>query len=376
MVPVVYHSGYQEYHFGPKHPFSPLRLQMVLELIEALGHTPHLVSPPPASREDVLSVHSERYVDQVEAASRGRGLPDAARFGLGTPDVPVFENMDAAARCLAGGTLKAAELIADGEATCVLQLGGGLHHAQRELASGFCVYNDLSIAIRALTRRGFRVAYIDIDVHHGDGVQWLHYDEGDVMTISLHESGQYLFPGTGYLHELGEGAGKGFKLNVPLEPGTTDAGYLDAFERVVPHALSWFQPDVLVVPCGADAHYRDPLADLLLTTDAYERLFRRLRELAHEYAQGRILYTLAGGYDFDATARIWTLLFLTLNALPVPEEAPASWRKTWEERLSVSLSPTMRDAPACFVVADPEAIEQQNRFTSVRLMETCVKYWY
>ena len=376
MVQLIYRPEYQLYHFGPQHPFSPVRQQAFLSLLEALGYKPDAIQADPASRDDVLTAHSEAYVAQVEAASTGNPLPKAGQYGLGTVDVPVFNGMDLATRYLVGGTLRAAEMILAGEASVVLQLGGGLHHAQRELASGFCVYNDLSIAIRRLTSRGFRVAYVDIDVHHGDGVQWLHYDDPKVLTISLHESGQYLFPGTGGVHELGEGGGKGFKLNVPLEPETSDASYLEVFERVVPHALSWFQPDVLVVPCGADAHFKDPLADLLLTTRAYETLFKRLVELARQYAKGRALFTLAGGYDLDATVRVWMILYLTLAGVPLPDEIPSEWLKEWEARLNTILTPTLHDPPLPLRVRHSESIAMQNRHVSIRLMETAVKYWY
>jgi hypothetical protein len=183
--------------------------------------------------------------------------------------------MDEAARWQVGGTLAGARLICAGEKR-VLQLGGGLHHAQRNNASGFCVYNDLAIAIHHLARHGLWVAYLDVDVHHGDGVQQILYEDKRVMTISLHESGQYLFPGTGATHELGAGLGRGLKLNVPLEPFTEGESYLEVFDRVVPAAFEQFKPAVLVVQAGADAHFDDPLADLLLTTRDYEAIFRRV----------------------------------------------------------------------------------------------------
>ena len=271
---VLASDRYLDYHFGPEHPFSPVRLEMLHDLLDRLGISLNAVEPPAATRDDVLSVHAEALVEQVEAASNGAPTRAASRYGLNTADVPVFEGMDAAARSLVGGTLHGAQLIHRGDADRVLQLGGGLHHAQRKRASGFCVYNDLSVAIQHLRDAGHRVAYLDVDVHHGDGVQDLHYDDPEVLTISLHESGRYLFPGTGNVHETGEGAGEGTSLNVPLEPFTEDDSFLQVFDRVVPYALSQFQPDVLMVQCGADAHFSDPLADLLLTTGAYETLFR------------------------------------------------------------------------------------------------------
>lgn len=375
-LPVVYHSRYQAYDFGPEHPFSPVRLAMLLDLLETLHGPCAFVAPEPATRDDLLTVHSEALVAQVEAASTGSPSPAARQFGLNTPDVPVFPHMDEAARHLVGGTLHAARMVSGGEAKRVLQLGGGLHHARRDLASGFCVYNDLSVAIHHLRSEGLRVAYLDIDVHHGDGVQWLHYDDPDVLAISLHESGRYLFPGTGGVHELGEGGGKGYSLNVPLEPFTEDESYLDAFERVVPYALRWFQPEVVVVQCGADAHFADPLADLLLTSRAYETLFRRILDLVDTHADGRAVLTLGGGYDPDATVRMWAMLYLIVHDLPLPDALPQEWLDRWREALGTSLTDTLHDPASTRDIPRRPAIEQQNVQVSKRLLEMAAPYWY
>ena len=353
-----------------------MRLEMVVDLLTALGAWAPPVEPPVATREEILSVHDEAFVERVEAASRGSAPSDARQYGLGTGDVPIFDGMDAATRGLVGGTLHAARLIADGTAARVLQLGGGLHHAQRSGASGFCVYDDLSVAIQHLRDAGLRVAYVDIDVHHGDGVQWIHYADPEVLTLSLHESGRYLFPGSGSVGELGDDVAKGTALNVPLEPYTEDDSYLECFERVVPYALEHFRPDVLVVQCGADPHFSDPLADLLLTTRAHERLFRQLLALADEHTGGRCLLTLGGGYRFDATARIWALLYLIATGRDLPEELPADWRTRWEDQLDEALSPTLHDAPRTFDIPRRDAITQQNRRVSKRLLETVAPIWY
>ncbi|SHK62978.1 acetoin utilization protein AcuC [Rhodothermus profundi] len=378
MISIVYHPDYLKYCFGPEHPFSPLRLEMLWTLLEALGDRPTPCQPAAASRNEVLQVHTEAYVARVEAASQGEAVLDARAFGLDTPDVPIFLDMDYATRLQVGGTLCGARLIAEGQARMVLQLGGGFHHAHPNRAAGFCIYNDLSIAIRALTRAGLRIAYIDLDVHHADGVQAIHYHEDTVLTISLHETGQYLFPGTGAINEIGEGRGQGFSLNLPLQPFTEDESYLEVFERVVPHALTMFQPDVLVVQCGADAHFQDPLADLLLTTHAYEQLFRRLKALADEHTGGRALFTLGGGYDFDATVRVWTLLYLILQDRPLLERLPSSWRLDWEQRLEHPLTPTLHDhkRPLSVTPTRRAQIALQNLRTAQRLIETVTRYWY
>ena len=258
----------------------------------------------------------------------------------------------------------------------MLQLGGGLHHARRELASGFCVYNDLSVAIDALRQDGYRVAYIDIDVHHGDGVQWIHYDDPEVLTLSLHESGRYLFPGTGGVSELGDEPGRGLSLNVPLEPYTEDESYLECFDRVVPYAIEQYDPDVIVAQCGADAHFSDPLADLMLTTQTYEQLFGQIMNLADAHADGRLLLTLGGGYRFDATVRTWALLYLMAGGHDLPGDLPAEWRERWNERLGEPITPTLHDAPQTFDVPRRDTIEEQNRRVSKRLMEMIAPIWY
>lgn len=376
MAVLLFHDRYLDYNFGPEHPFSPVRQEMTIDLLDTLGHSIDPVAPPVASREDVLRVHSDRFVETVEAASDGSPPPQARAFGLNTGDVPVFENMDAATRGLVGGTLHGAHVLAEGDATRVLQLGGGLHHASHDRASGFCVYNDLSVAIDALREWDLRVAYVDVDVHHGDGVQFLHYDDPGVLTISLHETGNALFPGTGYVEELGEGVGKGYALNVPLATYTESESYLEVFERVVPYALTHFQPDVIVAQCGADAHYQDPLADLLLTTHAYETLFRQLLDLADEYAEGRLLCTLGGGYRLDAVSRVWTLLALILQDHDLPETLPKEWLDRWQRQIDDPLTQTLHDSSPTFDSSRRSSIERKNRRVSKQVLELVAPHWY
>jgi acetoin utilization protein AcuC len=376
MAPVIFHPGYRNYAFGDDHPFSPRRVDMVFELLAALGHDVRTEAPAaPASRADLLDVHADYYVRRVEALSAGEEVADCQEYGLGTPDTPAFPGMDEAGRWLVGGTLHAARLISEGGARRVLQLGGGLHHARRNFASGFCVYNDLAIAIRDLVRKGLWVAYLDIDVHHGDGVQQILYEDGRAMTISLHESGRYLFPGTGEIHELGSGVGLGLKLNLPLEPFTEGASYLEVFDEVVPAALRHFSPGVLVVQAGADAHFDDPLADLMLTSRDYEAIFRRILELADRYAAGRVLFTLGGGYSFRAAPRVWTLLYLLMNDLPVPRDLPADWRSKWTRILDQPLPSTFHDPDVSAILPKREETAARNLQVARRLLDATSPYW-
>ena len=376
MARVIWHPAYRDYSFGNDHPFSPLRLDMTLDLCAALGHPLETEEPPPATRADLLRVHEEYYVRRVEALSRGEAVDDAEDYGLATPDTPAFRGMDEAGRWLVGGALHGARRIIEGEKR-VLQLGGGLHHARRNFASGFCIYNDIAIAIDELTRAGLWVAYIDVDVHHGDGVQQIVYEDRRVMTVSLHESGQYLFPGTGATHELGLGVGRGLKLNFPLQPFTDGGSYLEIFEHFVPTALRQFRPGVLVVQAGADAHFDDQLADLMLTTRDYERIFRKVLDWAAEFTNGRVLFTLGGGYSFRATPRVWTLLSLVLRDLPVPEHLPEPWRARWAGTISGAVPRRFHDPVLPEeMLPDRHEIAQRNRQQALHLLESARPYWF
>jgi acetoin utilization protein AcuC len=376
MTTLIHRPEYAGYDFGPEHPFTPARLAMLLDLIRSLGHPAPALAAPAATREDILSVHDEAFVAMVEALDRGESQAEAEKFGLGTPDNPIFPGMDLAARWLVGGTLHGARLIMEGTETRVLQLGGGLHHAQRDRAAGFCMYNDLAVAIRAFVDQGWRVAYLDIDLHHGDGVQSLFYDNDRVLTISLHETGHYLYPGTGHIHELGTGSARGLSLNIPLEPFTEAESYLEAFEALVPRALEEFKPHVLVIQAGADAHFADPLGDLALTTQTFEKLYRRILELAEAHTKGRALFTLGGGYEAQVVARVWTILYLTLMELPIPEYLPPAWLERWKPLLGPEVGLTLHDPVPAFpeLPGGPERA-RRNRDVVDRLLDSLLRYW-
>ena len=243
----IYNADAVQYDLGQHHPFKAVRPELVKTLLEAYNLPLELTRSQPATVEEIRRVHSSAYVTRVIRASSGEDVPDAPQYGIGTSDTPIFARMHEATAGVAGATLTAARLVMSGTVTRALNIAGGLHHAQHGMGSGFCVYNDLSIAIADLVSSGLRVAYLDVDAHHGDGVQWLHYDDPNVLTISLHETGRYLFPGTGHTHELGRGAGLGYSLNLPLEPYTQDSSYLDCLTRILEPALAWFKPDVLVL---------------------------------------------------------------------------------------------------------------------------------
>jgi acetoin utilization protein AcuC len=315
-------------------------------------------------------VHGQRYIDAVRAA------PDdvfsAGFFGLGPGDNPVFEGMHDAAAAVAGGSLAAMERIISGEERHVFHPGGGLHHAMAERASGFCVYNDPAIAIARARRDGLRVLYVDLDVHHGDGVEAAFWDDPGVMTISLHESGRYLFPGTGFLDERGGRDAVGTKVNVPFEPATGDGDWLAALERIVPPLARRHGPDILVTQHGCDSHALDPLAHLLLTTNAYRRATVLIDQLAHELCDERWLATGGGGYDIHRVVpRSWALVWSAQAHLDSPAELPAPWRERWAEaarRRGQSPIPVRMADPAV-ERAISATVRERNRATLERVIE-------
>ncbi len=322
---MIYSDAYQGYRFSSDHPFNPIRLRWTYEMIEELGLLApgELRGPEPASLEDLVQVHSLSYIREVQRLSEGGPIRDSSvLYGLGTEDDPGFPGMHEAAALAVGGTLAGARAIASGELLHAFNVGGGLHHAFAAQAAGFCIYNDIALGILALRDAGLRVAYIDIDVHHGDGVQEIFYRDPQVLTISFHENGRYLFPGTGSVEELGAGPGLGTSLNVPLEPFTDDASWLELFEAIVPPALASFRPDALVTLHGCDGHVLDPLADMRLSTRFYWQTAARIHEFAHEFAQGRWLALGGGGYELlRVVPRAWTLVWAEMRGTPIAEWA-------------------------------------------------------
>jgi acetoin utilization protein AcuC len=285
-----------------------------------------LVAPSPAPDSEIERVHDPSYLNAVKAA------PTAGwdvGHGLGTSDNPVFNRMHEASALIVGGSLEAAKRIASGDADRAISIAGGLHHAMRDHAAGFCVYNDCAVAISWLLDNGFdRIAYIDVDVHHGDGVQSAFYDDPRVMTISVHQNPMTLWPGTGWPAELGGKGAEGTSVNLPLPPGTRDGNWLRAFHAVVPALLGAFQPQVLVTQCGVDSHKEDPLADLALSVDGHRTIYQALRDLAETYSGGRWLALGGGGYELlRVVPRSWTHLLATVldRDLDPNIPLPASW---------------------------------------------------
>lgn len=312
------------YDFGPKHPLRPIRLSRAIELAARMGF--EAADPGPGDVQDVLRVHDPDFVDYVRKRSVQDEVED--RFRFGSLDNPAFEGMYEASLAYVAGTVAATRAVVAG-APLAISLSGGLHHARRSEASGFCVFNDPAIAVALLLESFGRVAYVDIDVHHGDGVQWLHYDNPRVMTCSIHQDGRTLYPGTGSVEETGAAC---TSINVPLPPGTTGDVWLEGFERVIMEALRRFQPDAVVLQMGTDAHSSDPLARLQITAQEWLSAVRRVKGLG--------LPTVAvggGGYHVGTVPRLWVGACLTLEGRDVPETLPEDLGAAWGE-------PTFLDA--------------------------------
>lgn len=357
------------YNLGDEHPLSPLRRHLAVELIRAYGlleHADvHLVPPRAATVQEIERVHAPAYVAAVRRMSADPDLAvswEAAQWGLGAGgDTPAFAGMHDAAAALCGASLAGAMEIWEGRADQVFSAGGGLHHAFANRAAGFCIYNDPAVAIQALLDAGAeRVAYIDVDVHHGDGTQWIFYEDPRVLTCSVHQSGRFLFPGTGWLAERGSGAGEGTALNIPLPALSGDVPYLRAVEEVIAPAVRAFRPDVVVTQNGADPHHADPLAHLQVTMGAFPRLYRALRDIAWDSAGGKWLALGGGGYTFDVVPRAWTMLFATMLDVELPDEIPASWLASAKERTGEDLTPLLRaDVEPAAPAADRERADAE-----------------
>ncbi len=372
----MYAPGYLNYDFGADHPMRPERGRALVELLDELGYLQGddimVVEPPPATDDELMLAHARSYIDTVRALSNG--TPDRARAdaaGLGEGDTPAFRGMHDAAALITGGTLAAVRAVMRGETIHAFNPGGGLHHAHRDRASGFCVYNDLAVGIAAAVQEHeAKVLYLDFDVHHGDGVQTAFYDDPRVLTVSFHETGKYLFPGTGTVLELGNGAGTGYSVNVPLAPFTQDDSWLAAIEAVAPPLAEQFTPDLIVSQFGCDGHAWDGQAHVRLTTRAYAEAVRLTHQLAHRHCGGRWVATGGGGYDpVRVVPRVWALVWAEMVGRPAPERLPDRWVERWEPFATAAPMPrTFIDDPT--IVADiprRAAIEGENAETVTRV---------
>ncbi|HZY46382.1 MAG TPA: acetoin utilization protein AcuC [Candidatus Bathyarchaeia archaeon] len=322
---LLYSDRFLDYNLGPFHPLRPVRVKLTYDLIQQKkildGETVSLTTPRSATEDEILLFHEKPYVQLVRKCSeKGAGLLDAG-------DTPAFKGCFEATSLVVGASLDACDTVMKGKFSHAFNPSGGLHHAHPERASGFCIFNDPAISINYLKKNYNikRLVYLDVDAHHGDGVMYGFYDDPSVLDIDFHESGKYLFPGTGFPDETGEKEAKGLKLNVPLPPGTGDEAYLKAFRRIVPSQLRKFHPEIILVQCGADGHADDRLAHLRLTTNMYMEVVSEMHSLAHELCNGRLLLFGGGGYTLANVPRVWTISFGTLADRKLDNAIPNDW---------------------------------------------------
>lgn len=356
----IYSPDAERYKFNQEHPFNPIRLTLARHLLEAAGalDPADILQASPAGEELLQLVHRPDYLETVRKLSmphpEGSAVAQAGKFGLSTEDTPYFPGMHEAAAAIAGGSALAADVVMRGEVLHAYHMAGGLHHAFPDRGSGFCVYNDAAVAIAHIRKQyGARVLYIDTDVHHGDGVQWTFYADPDVCTYSIHETGKYLFPGTGFVTERGMDAGFGTSINVPMEPYTEDDSWLESFRLTVERTAAYFKPDVIVSQHGCDAHAFDPLSHIHCSMRIYQAMPAIIHELAHAHTGGKWIALGGGGYDiWRVVPRAWSLVWLAMTDHPLAERLndteaneplPRSWQEHWQSEADEELPASWLD---------------------------------
>lgn len=350
---VIWGEDFTAYDFGEGHPMTPLRLELTARLCESFGlfdlADVDVVSPCVASDDLLATVHDRDYIAAVKEAGVDPSLADPRR-GLGTDDDPAFVGMHEASARVVEGTRMVCESVWRGESTHGVNFCGGLHHAMRDRASGFCIYNDIAVGIQWLLDNGAqRVAYVDVDVHHGDGVETIFWDDPRVLTVSVHENGRILFPGTGWPADIGGEGAEGTSINVALPPGVTDSAWLRAITSVAEPLVRAFEPDILVSQHGCDTHVDDPLAHMAVTVDAQRQAGEAMHRLSHEVCGGRWVALGGGGYEaVDVVPRAWTHLTAIAAHRPIDpaEETPLSWREYVARRTGRPGPRRMGDVPA------------------------------
>lgn len=371
----IYSDEILNYRFPGRHPFNQKRIQLTLDLLK-LSHAikdEQIIPPRLATDEELMLVHDERFVNAVKKAENGQiGVEQLISYGLGTEDTPVFPKIHEASALIVGGSLVAAEYVMEGKAKHALHLGGGLHHSLQGRASGFCVYNDCAVAIRwILNKYGAKVLYIDTDAHHGDGVQWAFYDNPGVCTVSIHETGKYLFPGTGNIYERGYGKGYGYSFNIPLEAYTEDDSWLEAYETTVWKIADYFKPDIIITQNGADAHYYDPLTHLSTTMKIYREIPRVAKQIAKTYCEGRWIALGGGGYDiWRVVPRAWSFIWMVMTNFQLrTNRLPEEWIMKWQKETEIQLPETWDDPPGIYQpIPRKREIEEKNKQTVAKVL--------
>lgn len=347
----IYSKEFLNYKFSDSHPFNQIRVELTYDLLKKLNaiDESQLIAPRMATDEELELFHDPKYINAVKLAGKGQLEKEIGlNYGIGTEDTPIFQNMHEASALLVGGTLTAVDYVLSGKSKHALSLGGGLHHGFRGKASGFCIYNDSAVAIKYIQKKyNLRVLYVDTDAHHGDGVQWAFYDDPSVCTFSIHETGRYLFPGTGNVNERGAGTGYGYSFNIPVDAFTEDESWLESYSIALREIVDFFKPDIILTQNGADSHYYDPLTHLSATMNIYREIPRLAHELAHQYCDGRWIAVGGGGYDiWRVVPRAWSMIWLEMiGETDFTNELPREWIENWQSRTTTKLPEHWFDKP-------------------------------
>ncbi|ULG72870.1 acetoin utilization protein AcuC [Macrococcus brunensis] len=349
MSKYVYAEGVLRYRFSDQHPFNQMRLELTTDLLRKMNvlSDADIVPGRKATDDELALVHHRDYIEAVRLAAAGQlDVKKCESYGLDTPDTPNFTEMHDSGAWLVGSTLTACDIVMTGIDQTACSIGGGLHHGFQGRASGFCIYNDSAVAIQYMKEKyGARVLYIDTDAHHGDGVQFIFYHTDDVFTYSIHETGRYLFPGTGHYNERGEGEGYLYSMNLPIDAYTEDDSFLECFKESLQTACGFFKPDVILSQNGADGHFLDPLTHLHCTMRIYEEIPRFVKTLADTYCGGRWIAVGGGGYNvFQVAPLAWSQIWLAMKGLSAPRgHLPECWVNKWQKEAKIELPKSWHD---------------------------------
>ncbi|WP_047985119.1 acetoin utilization protein AcuC [Ornithinibacillus californiensis] len=370
----VFDQSLLNYHFHDNHPFNQIRLILTKELLEASNQLlpEQIITPRSATDEEIALIHDPMYIHAVKSAEQSP-IERLTRFGLGTEDTPLFPNMHEASSQIVGATLTAVDAVLKNGATQAVNFAGGLHHGFKNRASGFCIYNDAAIAIKYIREFfGLKVLYVDTDAHHGDGVQEAFYDDPNVCTFSIHETGRYLFPGTGNVNERGIKEGHGYSFNLPIDAFTQDESFISIYETALREIAEFFQPDIIVTQNGADSHFFDPLTHLCGSMAIYEKIPETALEISKRYCHGRWIALGGGGYDIwrvvpRAWAQVWNIM---KDEKPQNGVLPNEWINKWQKDAPTTLPLTWHDSEE-IIPAIPRKIEieEKNQYTLKSLLK-------
>lgn len=375
MTLFVYDDALLAYRFSNDHPFNQMRLLLTKTLLESLNllSEDKIIKPRIATDEELLLGHQAEYIQAVkDAGANTLSASDCEKFGLNSNDTPNFEGMHDKCATLVGATLTAVDAVMTGQTKTACNFGGGLHHGFRGRASGFCIYNDSTVAIEYMRQKyNKRVLYIDTDAHHGDGVQFSFYNDNDVFTYSIHETGRYLFPGTGTIHEKGDDNGYLYSMNLPVDAYTEDDSFLHVFRESLIKACEFFKPDIILSQNGADAHYLDPLTHLSVTHRTYQTIPQIVNKCAAQYTDGKWIAIGGGGYNiFQVAPLAWAQVYnAMLGNPPLTGEIPKSWIDKWQPKSKIKMPHTWNeDLENYEAIPRRLDIEEKNQQTLQRIL--------